>query len=74
MEVTAQSMLDGNESGSTVQSVRHEANSNAIVTQIYKIFKDYNLYITGLLILPEGNRYDRIFNVGGGNCYFYAVC
>ena len=74
MAVNAQSMLDGNESGSTAQSVGHEANSNAIVTQICKIFKDYNLYITGSLILPDGNRYDRIFNVGGGNCYFYAVC
>ena len=39
-----------------------------------KIFKEYNLYITGSVILPDGNRYDRIFNVGGGNCYFYAVC
>ena len=64
MAVNAKSMLDGNESGSTAQSVGHEGNGSAIVTQICKIFKDYNLYITGSLILPDGNRYDRIFNVG----------
>lgn len=74
MAVNAQIMLDGYESGSTILNVGHEANSNAIVTQIFIIFKDYNIYITASLILPDGNCYDRIFTLGGGNCYFYAVC
>ena len=72
--VNAQTLLHANASGSCAQSVGHGEQSNAIVTQICKIFKAYNLHITGSLILPDGNRYDRIFNVGGGNCYFYAVC
>ena len=72
--VNAQSMLSGNASGSRAQSVRHRANKNANATLICKISKEYNLHVTGSLILPDGNRYDRIFNVGGGNCYFYAVC
>ena len=24
--------------------------------------------------MPDGHTYDRIFNMGGGNCYFYSVC
>ena len=67
-------MLDGNASGLCVHSSGHKATTNALATQICKIFKEYNLHITGSLILPDGNRYDRIFNIGGGKCYFYAVC
>ena len=72
--LSSKSMLDGNVSGSCAQSVDYGADCNALATQLCKIFKEFNLHITGTLILPNGNRYDRIFNVGGGNCYFYAVC
>ena len=67
-------MLDGNVSGSCAQSPHYGSDCKALATQLCKIFKEYNLHITGTLTLPDGNRYDRIFNVGGGNCYFYAVC
>ena len=68
------SMLDGNVNSSSGHSMDHGADFNPLAVQLCKIFKEYNLYITGTLDLPDGNRYDRIFNVGGGNCYFYAVC
>ena len=45
-----------------------------IAQQLCNIFKAYSLHITGTIRLPDGCNYDRIFNVGGGNCYFYAVC
>ena len=72
--LSSKSMLDGNVIGSCAQSVDYGADCNALATKLCKIFKEFNLHITGTLILPDGNRYDRIFNVGGGNCYFYAVC
>ena len=70
---SAPSMLGGHASGSCVKSSGNDA-SKTIAAQICKIFKEYNLHITGSVVLPDGNRYDRIFNIGGGNCYFYAVC
>ena len=72
--VSAPSMLQGHASDLCVQSSENEASNKIIVAHLCKIFKEYNLHITGSLILPDGNRYDRIFNPGGGNCYFYAVC
>ena len=45
-----------------------------VVKQICSIFKNYSLNTTGTITLPDGHVYDRIFNVGGGNCYFHAVC
>ena len=45
-----------------------------IAERLRNIFKAYSLHITGRIALPDGCNYDRIFNVGGGNCYFYAVC
>ena len=70
----APTILDGNASNSSTQSVIYNANNADIATQICNIFKKYSLHITGSINLPDGNRYDRIFNVGGGNCYFYSVC
>ena len=67
-------MLDGNVNTSSAHIVDYGAHCNSLAIQLSKIFQEYNLHITGTLILPDGNRYDRIFNVGGGNCYFYAVC
>ena len=67
------SMLDGNATKSCTKSVLYEANTVDIAAQICNIFKTYNLHVTGIITLPDGNRYDRIFNAGGGNCYFYAV-
>ena len=68
------SMLEGNANKSCTESVLYDANNVDIVAQICKIFKTYNLHITGIMTLPDGNRYDRIFNVGGGDCFFYSVC
>ena len=72
--VSAPSMLEAHANGSCVLSSGNEPNNNNVAAQICKIFKEYNLHITGSVVLPDGNRYDRIFNIGGGNCYFYAVC
>ena len=67
------SMLDGNATKPCTKSVLYKANIVDIAAKICSIFKTYNLHVTGIITLPDGNRYDRIFNVGGGNCYFYGV-
>ena len=67
------SMLDGNATESSTKTVLYEANIGDIAAQMCNIFKMFNLHVTGIITLPDGNRYDRIFNVGGGNCYFYGV-
>ena len=68
------SMLDGDDNKSSTKSVLYEANNVDIVAQICNIFKTFNLHITGIMTLPDGNRYDRIFNVGGGDCFFHSIC
>ena len=72
--LTIKSMLDGDDNKSSTKSVLYEANNVDIVAQICNIFKTYNLHITGIMTLPDGNRYDRIFNVGGGDCFFHSIC
>ena len=69
----AKSLLPGSDSQPTCNV--HGENMHGIVKQICSIIKNYNsLNTTGTITLPDGHEYDRIFNVGGGNCYFHAVC
>ena len=70
----AQSIMEGNACESGTKSFSYGVNIVDIATQICNIFKTYNLNVTGMVTLPDGNRYDRIFNIGGGNCFFYSVC
>ena len=42
--------------------------------QICNFLKQYSLYITGTVTLPDGCVYDRIYNVGGGDCFFISIC
>ena len=35
---------------------------------------DHGLHVVGPVTLPNGIEYDRIFNVGGGDCFFLSVC
>ena len=69
-----QCLLDAKASASCTQTVINEPDNADIALQICKIFKNYSLNITGTITLPDGHTYDRIFNMGGGNCYFYSVC
>ena len=71
-EENAKITLNGKDTDSTTKSVLHEVNYVDIATHIFNIFKKYSFHITGWMDLPDGYRYNRIFNVGGGNCFSTA--
>ena len=50
------------------------ANTVDKAMQMCNFQKQHSLYITGRLTLPDGCVYDRIYNVGGGDCFFISVC
>ena len=50
------------------------ANTVDKAMEICNFLKQHSLYITGTLMLPDGCVYDRIYNVGGGDCFFISIC
>ena len=50
------------------------ANTVDKAMQMVNFLKQHSLYITGTLTLPDGCVYDRIYNVGGGDCFFISIC
>ena len=50
------------------------ANTLDTATQICNFMKQYSLNITGTVTLPDGCIYERIYNVGGGDCFFISIC
>ena len=74
MHIKNYNSSDRNASESLKQGGLSVANTLDTATQICNFMKQYSLNITGTVTLPDGCVYDRIYNVGGGDCFFISIC